>query len=332
MKIEKLPSGNYRVRKTFNKRTHTRTFDHKPTQKEILEAFDGITVERPTIAHGSFDDFFKEYIRIKTNVIRADTIKGYIYTYKKFPQWFKDTPLKDLNNEKIQECMNQYAKTHAPKTVYNAYRVVTMVLTIYRPDYVPRGITMPQQTEKELYIPNADEVRAILNESIGSKYAIAIHLGCLGLRRSEIAALQLSDIDDDNVMHVHRAKIELLEGGTTIVDMTKTDESNRYIKLPDEFADAIRSQGYIYEGALNGITKYLRRLQVKLGIPKFRLHDLRHFFITEMFDAGIPEADILYLVGHSTDSITKRTYRHSRAKKDEVRQLNMTSIIEEKLS
>ena len=37
MKVQKLPSGSYRVQKTINGKRKSFTFDHKPTQKEIEE-------------------------------------------------------------------------------------------------------------------------------------------------------------------------------------------------------------------------------------------------------------------------------------------------------
>ena len=38
MKIEKLPSGSYRIRKTYKGQTYTVIFDSKPTQKEAMLA------------------------------------------------------------------------------------------------------------------------------------------------------------------------------------------------------------------------------------------------------------------------------------------------------
>lgn len=38
MKIEKLPSGSYRIRKMYKGETYSLVFDHKPTQKEALQA------------------------------------------------------------------------------------------------------------------------------------------------------------------------------------------------------------------------------------------------------------------------------------------------------
>ena len=38
MKIEKLPSESYRIRKMYKGNTYTVTFDSKPTQKEAVQA------------------------------------------------------------------------------------------------------------------------------------------------------------------------------------------------------------------------------------------------------------------------------------------------------
>ena len=38
MKIEKLPSGSYRIRKMYKGETYTVMFDRKPTQKEAMLA------------------------------------------------------------------------------------------------------------------------------------------------------------------------------------------------------------------------------------------------------------------------------------------------------
>ena len=38
MKIEKLPSGSYRIRKMYKGQMYTVVFDEKPTQKEAMQA------------------------------------------------------------------------------------------------------------------------------------------------------------------------------------------------------------------------------------------------------------------------------------------------------
>ena len=38
MKIEKLPSGSYRIRKMYKGQMYTVVFNEKPTQKEAMQA------------------------------------------------------------------------------------------------------------------------------------------------------------------------------------------------------------------------------------------------------------------------------------------------------
>lgn len=38
MKIEKLPSGSYRIRKMYKGQMYAVVFDEKPTQKEAMQA------------------------------------------------------------------------------------------------------------------------------------------------------------------------------------------------------------------------------------------------------------------------------------------------------
>lgn len=38
MKIEKLPSDSYLIRKIYNEKMHTVIFDYEPTQKEAMQA------------------------------------------------------------------------------------------------------------------------------------------------------------------------------------------------------------------------------------------------------------------------------------------------------
>lgn len=44
MKIEKLPSGSYRIRKTYKKKLYTVITDYKPTNKEAIQ-LGSLTVE-----------------------------------------------------------------------------------------------------------------------------------------------------------------------------------------------------------------------------------------------------------------------------------------------
>lgn len=75
MKIEKLPSGSYRVRKQINKKTITLMFDRKPSHAEVLKMLAERAESIPS--KGSFESRAKEYIQLRNDVISPSTIPGY---------------------------------------------------------------------------------------------------------------------------------------------------------------------------------------------------------------------------------------------------------------
>ena len=86
MKIEKLKSGSYRIRKMYKGVTYTVVTDYKPTQKEALrllsEEMDKIQSKK---THISFGAAANEYIDIR-NVISSqpqnEDIKALLITYR----------------------------------------------------------------------------------------------------------------------------------------------------------------------------------------------------------------------------------------------------------
>ena len=125
----------------------------------------------------------------------------------------------------------------------------------------------------------------------------------------------MEDVDGD-VVHINKALV-LNEDKQWVVKTTKTTESTRDIIIPAELAEKIREQGHVYKGHPGSITKCLERIERKLGIPKFPLHKLRHYFASEMSALGVPEADILRMGGWETDHVMKSVYRHSMMDKQE---------------
>lgn len=315
MKIEKLPSGSYRVRKMYKGENYSLVFDHKPTQKEALQAMSAeLDKVKTKYDRMTFRGAAGEYVEMKRNVLSPKTIKEYTEMPKRFPEWFNNLPLSEITQIDINKVVNEWSKIKSPKTVSNYHGFISAILGTFKKG-MKIDTTLPQKVKNEPYIPSKQEVRAILEESKGTKYEVALWLGCYGLRRSEICALTLEDIDGD-VVHITKAMVQNDEK-KWVIKTTKTTESTRDIIIPQELADKILKQGYIYKGHPNGPTKYLSKIQKQLGIPNFPLHKLRHYFASEMSSLGVPEADILKLGGWETDYVMKAIYRHSMMKNDE---------------
>lgn len=315
MNIEKLPSGSYRARLMYKGKSYRKTFDHKPTQKEVMQAIAAELDETPA-AEGtelSFESAAQKYCDSKKNVLSPKTIREYIGMYKRLPEWFRLLPIHDVDQIAINKLVNELSVNKTPKTIKNAHGFISAVLKTYRPN-IAIHTTLPQKRKEEPYIPSVEEVKLLLQHLRGTEFEIPFVLGCYGMRRSEICALTIDDIDGTTV-HINKALVQD-ESNNWVIKSTKTTESTRDIIIPQEIADKIKLQGYVYKGGPNSITQYMSRLENRLGIEHFSLHKLRHYFASRMSALGVPEADILHMGGWNSDYVMKSVYRHAMIDKD----------------
>lgn len=315
MKIEKLPSGSYRIRKTYKGHTYSVTFDYKPTQKEAMLAM-AAELDKVKTENGSmnFKRSAESYVDMKRNVLSPRTIKEYSETASRMPEWFCELKISDIDQIQINRLVNELSKDKSPKTVRNYHGFITAVLGTFCPN-LKICTSLPQKVKNEPYTPSQEDVRKILEEVRGTEFEIPITLACYGMRRSEICALTSEDVAGDTV-HINKALVQN-EKKEWVIKTTKTTESTRSIIIPIELADRIRDQGYVYRGHPGNISKHLERIEDKLNIPRFSLHKLRHYFASQMSALGVPEADILKMGGWETDHVMKSIYRHSMMEKEE---------------
>lgn len=319
MKIEKLPSGSYRIRKMYKGEMYAVVFDHKPTQKEAMQA---MASELDKLQHRKEDGLtFKiageKYIDSKRNVLSPSTIRDYVTIMRQIPDAFLGKSVHDITALDVQAEINRLAQKCSPKTVRNHHGFISAVLGVFSPN-LKLSTTLPQKVKNEPYIPSDDDVKRILEYAKDTEYEIPVILACYGLRRSEICALTLEDIAGD-VVSINKAKV-LGASKEWVVKTTKTTASTREVIIPLEIADKIRDQGYIFKGHPGKITDFLHRAQIKLGIPQFSLHKLRHYFASKMSAMNVPEADIMRMGGWETDYVMKGVYRHAMEDKNKMAQ------------
>ncbi len=315
MKIEKLPSGSYRIRKMYKGNTYTVIFDNKPTQKEAVQAMAAeMDKYKSKSSHITFKSAAKNYIDMKRNVLSPRTVKEYSETINRFPDWFCNLPISDITQIEINRLINEFSEKKSPKTVRNYHGFITAVLGTFRP-HLKICTTLPQKVKSEAYTPSQEDVKRILEAVKDTDFEVPITLACYGMRRSEICALTPDDIDGD-MLHINKAMVQN-DKKEWIIKTTKTTESTRSIIIPPELAQKIKLQGYVYKGHPGNITKHLKIIEDKLGIPSFPLHKLRHYFASQMSALGVPEADILKMGGWETDNVMKSVYRHSMMEKEE---------------
>ncbi len=329
MKIEKLPSGSYRIRKMYKGETYQVVTDYKPTQKEAVQLMaEELDKVKGRSARMTFQDAADEYVESKRNVLSPSTIRGYQAVIKRISDKFLKMPIGDIEQVDIQREINRVAIDKSPKTVRNHHGFISAVLMTFRPE-MRITTTLPQARHIEPYIPSDEDIRGILEYASGTRYEIPIMLACYGMRRSEICALTIDDIEGD-VVHITKAVVQD-ENGRWVKKTTKTVESTRDIVIPEFLVKKIKEHGIIYDGNPSGITSFLIRAQRKLQMPRFSLHKLRHYFASKMSAMHVPDADIMKMGGWRTDHVMKGVYRHAMQDKDKEMQRSMVNKLGKEL-
>ena len=325
MKVEKR-GDSYRVRKTINKRTYSFTFDHRPTKLEVEAEVERACPTSSKISSSSnFRSCAEKYVAVKDSVLSASTKRGYQSFLRNLPDWFMSIPLRDLGRDDVQMLVNDYSRTHAPKGAKNMHAFVSAVLDMYKPD-LKLNTTLPQAVDYQAYVPTPAEIRKVLEQCYDTRYWICLKLGTYSLRRSEICALKYPDDIDGRTIHISKAKVRDDEGNW-IIKSTKTKGSTRDVVISQEMADRINKDKCFYDGYPDSITENLHRFQDRAKVPRFRFHDLRGYFATEM-SKEIPEADWLAMGGWSSDYVAKKVYRKSRIKQNQQIQLEASKKLE----
>lgn len=319
MYIQQLKSGSYRIRQTYDGKEYALTVPYKPTQKEALRLMaDRMNEFNAPKKEGrmSFEDAANKFISSKESVLSPRTIREYRLYINRLPEWFVKKSFYDINQTDVQTCINELAKDKSSKTVRCLHGFISAVLGQFRGD-IKLKTTLPMMNKKAPYIPSEDDITRILEFTKANypHFFVPIVLGCYSLRRSEICALQVTDIDDDNMCHVNKALVQSPDG-LWVVKGTKTVGSQRVIPIPAEVCDIIRKQGYVYKGGPQSIANYLTRAQDKLGIPHFSLHKTRHYCASKLLDLGYSLQDVKEWCGWTNDTVPMEIYLHSMKMKN----------------
>ncbi len=307
MNVEKLPSGSFRVRKMINGRTISMTFDRKPTQKEIQKELE----RRNVFANANHEFTFKiaaeEYMQSKKNVLSTTTIKNYNSILKNLSDTFKNKKVDTITAMDVQREINDYSATRSPKSVKNASGFIAVVLSMYSPD-LRLKTKLPQNIPHEEYIPSKEDIEKVLKYAEGTDYELILKLACFGFRKGEMLAITPDDVKDD-IVTVSKS-LAVTDDGSYDVKTTKTESGIRQVRIGKELANKIKEQGYVYNGFPGNVLRFLHKAQDAVGVPRFKLHAFRHYYVSMCHAMGIPDVYIIKSIGHRTDTTLKRVYRH----------------------
>lgn len=311
MNIEKLPSGSYRIRKQINGKKISLTFDHKPTETEVLLALGDYLGDAPASKDILlFSNAAKQYIELRRNVISPKTVKEYSEISDRLSDKFVAMNVYDITKNDVQAEINRLAQKRSPKTVKNYSSFICSVIKTFQRNF-DSNITLPQQVIVEPYIPTDEEVIRFLQyiKDNRPKYYVLVVLSTYSLRRSEIMAITADDLEG-NVLHITKAKVQN-ENGEWIIKVNKTPKSRRDIEIPQDVADLIRENHYAFNYHPGDISKVINTACKNLGIKRFTLHKLRHYFATRLLEQKVDIMTICALGGWSSPNMIYNRYAHA---------------------
>jgi integrase len=218
------------------------------------------------------------------------------------------------------------------KTVLEVHMVLRRALS----DAIRRGIITRNPAEiahapkrrplasAEVRAWNAQQLSTFLEFSAGHSLFAAFWLSAnTGLRRGELLGLRWGDLDlESRRLSVNRALISV--GYELYESRGKTRTARRSIDLDGHTVELLLSirnattddESYIFshdDGTPihpQVMSDAFKKLVMRSGLPRIRLHDLRHTHATLLLKAGVPIKVVSERLGHSTPAFTTATYQH----------------------
>jgi integrase len=227
----------------------------------------------------------------------------------------------------------------APKTVKNIHAIVHRALKdAVRWGYVARNVAdavdPPRGRSPEMRVWTPDQLRGFLAHVRTDRlYAVWLLVATTGMRRGELAGLRWADVDLDG-SRVSPRRPRVVVNYAVEVSEPKTAKGRRALALDAVTVAALREHKarQAEERAMVGagwqdtglvftrpdgapihpdlISDWFERLARTAGLPKIRLHDVRHSYASAALAAGIPAKVISERLGHATIQITLDTYSH----------------------
>ena len=364
--MKQRSNGKYELRFTVDGKRYS-VYGDTPTEckaKEIQKRQDiaeGITGNNCTL-----NSYFNEFIRQKTQSIKAQTIRGYKTAYKcHIKDSLGSMRIQNIERKNILQFQSELAKQLKPTSANYVitslstilhYAVVDGIITKNPCDNVTKLRDDSEKARDTIHRAlTVEETNQFLNEASNDwMYELFVFLFTTGCRIGEAGALRWSDIDyANNCIHINRTVTGSIEG-KRIEGTPKTQTSKRDIPLMKITSDALDSQqeklearGFIQTESdhvfqtVNGkpidckgfdriILRLLKHLSKQgIEIEHFSVHATRDTFATRCIESGMNMNTLKTILGHASLAMTADLYAHvlPNTKQKEMLMVN-TGIIE----
>lgn len=347
MALKKRNDGRYKATYTYNGKRH---YFYGSTRNEAIakrEAYILALKKAPNMdASVTLSDWLDEYLSdAKTRVSRATYASYESIVRVHLKPGLGNYPCEDIQPHMIRDFMSGKLESgSSTRTVEYMYTVLKAALTqavndglLYRnPAAGVRKPTVKKRSATVLTLPQLKQLLNTIDDD--PEYFRLIYLtASTGLRREEVLALQISNINPRQRTISIRQTLHYDSRQTYITQTTKTASSRRTIALDDitygyikAQADAVAKRkrltfgykdlGLLFPGKDGNplfpalVSRRLKEYAAKAGLPQsFSFHGLRHTHATLLLESGANYKSIQIRLGHSSFKTTMDVYSHVTA-------------------
>lgn len=283
----------------------------------------------------TYDEWYTQYLALYKPNLRAKTLESYGHIHGAvISPLIGGHDLTAITAEDVQRVLLAAAR-HGPRLAQIAHALLRAVLrravrsrliswspvdAVDRPAHAPAEGAALSDDDYTAALP-------VLLEDLPLALAVLA-----GLRRGEICGLQWGDVDlAAGLIHVRRTRVRC--NGRLVTGPPKSAAGVRSVPIGAPLrpvlarAFVLCPDGWVCPYAPEGLSRRWGAIQRTLHLSRrYRLHDLRHTYITRLLLQGCNPRIVQYLAGHAALSTTMRVYTHitPRDAQRELSRLNVT--------
>src|SRR5260370_2134292 len=197
------------------------------------------------------------------------------------------------------------------------------------------AVKPPRAERKEMRTLTEDEVHRLLAATSGTRHhSLWIFLVTTGVRLGEALAIRWADIDLNEGRVTIRRALQRQRGAGLVFVEPKSSRGRRTVSLPPETLEVLAQQrrdldrerveagerwqenDLVFPSPVGRprdmtyLSYTFHRGLERAGLPRLRIHDLRHTAATHLLNKHVHPKVVQELLGHSTIAITLDTYSH----------------------
>lgn len=322
--------------KTRKRKAKTVTYTGKRDLQRQYNEFEAEARRQP-YGDISVSELVSSYIKYKKTLgIKATTVHGYNSDKKRIDNAIGDIQAAKLTAYMVEDFIAEMADKLSAKSIRNTISLLNAsydraVRTGQLANNPCQFVTLPKREKPEIITFDMDELlkfwKGLDAERRDYKVGYGLCLFC-GMRRSEVLGLREEDVNLNFKSLKINSTRHRVDGEEDIIQDTKTTSSQRSLAVPDFLIEEIKAlieehhafkynqTDYLIQNGFgepmspSTFTKYIPKIEDRIGLPHVTVHGLRHTFATILNSKGVDIARISAELGHSNIGTTLNVYTH----------------------